>query len=122
MYHSRSIIAEVESWPGVSVGPHRFGGLEFRVGRRQLGHLHGEAIADIPLPRALRDELVAEGRVQPHRWRGDSGWVTVPIDSPSGAAEAVRLLRLGYGRAIAAQRRATEGAAANSPAGGEERS
>lgn len=39
---------EVASWPGVSVEPHRFGGVEFRVGRRELGHLHGSRLADLP--------------------------------------------------------------------------
>ena len=31
---------EVGSWDGVTVSPHRYGGIEFRVGRRELGHLH----------------------------------------------------------------------------------
>src|SRR4029077_9807160 len=35
------IARHVASWPGVTVAPHRFGGVEFRVGRRELGHLHG---------------------------------------------------------------------------------
>lgn len=96
---SQDITRKVMSWPGVTSHPHRFGGVEFRVGRRQLGHLHGDQIADIPLPRALRDELVAEGRVRIHRWRPDSGWVTVDIRTDAGKAEAVRLLRIGYERA-----------------------
>jgi hypothetical protein len=33
---------EVASWPDVTVEPHRFGGREFRLGRRELGHLHGD--------------------------------------------------------------------------------
>ena len=41
---------EVASWPGVTAAPHRFGGVEFRVGRRELGHLHGNRLADLPLP------------------------------------------------------------------------
>ena len=30
---------EVGAWHGVTVSAHRFGGVEFRVGRRELGHL-----------------------------------------------------------------------------------
>jgi Family of unknown function (DUF5519) len=30
------IAATVESWPGVEAAPHRFGGVEFRLGRREL--------------------------------------------------------------------------------------
>jgi Luciferase len=102
---ARTISDQVLSWPGVTVHDHRFGGLEFRVGKRQLGHLHGDRIADIPLRRALRDELVAAGRVRVHRWRPDSGWVTVDIDSEKGRDEAVRLLRAGYDSALRARDR-----------------
>jgi hypothetical protein len=77
---SKRIADELLSWPGVDAGPHRFGGSEFRVGRRQLGHLHGDETADLPLPRTLSDELVAAGKARGHRWRPDSGWVTVASD------------------------------------------
>jgi hypothetical protein len=99
------IVDEVMSWPGVSAHDHRFGGVEFRVGSRQLGHLHVDRIADIPLKRSLRDELVASGRARVHRWRPNSGWVTVDLDSDAGRDEAVRLLRVGYDGAVRARER-----------------
>ena len=41
------IVREISEWPNVTVAPHRFGGVEFRVGRREeLGHLHGSRWAD----------------------------------------------------------------------------
>src|SRR5947209_8049798 len=93
-------IAEtVQSWPGVEAAPHRFGGVEFRLGRRELGHLHGDRIADLPLPRRVRDELIAEGRARPHHVLPDSGWITVSIDSPEGAENAIELFRMTYERA-----------------------
>jgi luciferase-like monooxygenase len=101
----QEVIDAAMAWPGVSSHPHRFGGVELRLGGRQLGHLHGDEIADIPLPRSLRDELVAQGRVRTHRWRPDSGWVTVDLDGEAGRAEAIRLLRVGYDRAQRARRR-----------------
>ena len=36
-----------ESWDGVETGPGRFGSVRFTVGRRELGHLHGDRIADL---------------------------------------------------------------------------
>jgi hypothetical protein len=99
------ITTEVASWPGVSTGSHRFGGLEFRLGRRELGHLHGDRIADLPFPRRVRDELVASGRALRHRPLPDSGWVTCPIDTDAGAATAIELFRMAYERAAAAQER-----------------
>src|ERR1044072_568434 len=53
------IAREVGSWDGVTVAPHRFGGVEFRVGRRELGHVHGDRLADLPFPIAILRELVA---------------------------------------------------------------
>ena len=50
---------EVGSWDGVTVSPHRYGGIEFRRGRRELGHLHGDRLADLPFPVTVRRELVA---------------------------------------------------------------
>ncbi len=61
---ARQIEPTVANWPGVTVGPHRFGGIEFRVGRKELGHLHGDRLADLPFPVKVRDELIAAGKAQ----------------------------------------------------------
>ena len=93
---------EVSSWEGVSVHEHRFGGVEFRVGRSELGHLHG-TIADLPFPRLIRDELVAAGRARPHHVLPESGWVTVPMRTASEVAGVIELFRWNYERAASAQ-------------------
>jgi hypothetical protein len=112
---AQRITAAVSSWPGVELGPHRFGGVEFRLGRRELGHLHGDRIADLPFPRWLRDELVAAGRAGPHHVLPDSGWVTFQI--ADGAEQAIELFRLSYDRAVGARRsHAGSGAASESDA------
>jgi hypothetical protein len=98
------VTAAVGSWPGVEVGPHRFGGVEFRVGRRELGHLHGDRIADLPFPRRVRDELIAAGRARAHHVLPESGWVTVSIASPDEVDGAIELFRLSYERARRARR------------------
>jgi hypothetical protein len=99
------IMATVSSWPEVEIGPHRFAGVEFRLGRRELGHLHGDSVADIPFPRAVRDELVAAGRAFPHRWAPDSGWVTLPIQTAADVDRAIELFRMAYERALDAKAR-----------------
>jgi Family of unknown function (DUF5519) len=106
MNASERIVGEVTSWPGVTAAPHRFGGVEFRLGRRELGHLHGSHMADIPFPRRLHDELIAAGRVREHRWVPDSGWSTRDIRSAEDVDDVIALLRLNYERATkrAAQR------------------
>jgi len=87
----------VSSWPGVSEHPHRFGGIEFRVGRRELGHLHA-SIADLPFTRQVRDEVIAAGRARRHHILPDSGWVTVPMRTAADAANVIELFRLNYER------------------------
>jgi hypothetical protein len=98
------IATVVESWPGVEAAPHRFGGVEFRVGRRELGHLHGDRIADLPFPRRVRDQLIADGRARAHHVLPDSGWITVSIGSPEEAEDAIELFRMAYERAQKARR------------------
>jgi Family of unknown function (DUF5519) len=98
------ITAAVSSWPGVESAPHRFGGIEFRLGRRELGHLHGDRIADLPFPRRVRDQLIADGRARPHHVLPDSGWITVSIGSPEEAERALELFRMTYDRAANARR------------------
>jgi hypothetical protein len=101
------IEAEVRSWEGVEAHPHRFGGVEFRLGRRELGHLHGGRLADLPFTRRIRDMLVETGRAQPHHVLPDSGWVSKPIRSDEDVAETIELFRLSYERArVAAAARA----------------
>ena len=99
---AQRITAAVSSWPEVEVGPHRLGGVEFRLGRRELGHLHGDRIADLPFPRRVRDELVTSGRARVHHVLPDSGWVTVPIRETGGVESVIELFRLSYERALRA--------------------
>ena len=90
---------EVASWPGVSVEPHRFGGVEFRVGRRELGHLHGSRLADLPFPTRIREELVTAGKAEPHHVLPKSGWVSRRIAGHHDVGAVVELFRLNYERA-----------------------
>jgi hypothetical protein len=95
------ITEEVASWPGVEVRPHRFGGVAFMVGRRELGHLHGDRLADLPMTRARRAELMAAGRVEPHHALPDSGWASRRIRTDDDASDVIALLRGQYERATA---------------------
>lgn len=95
---ARSIIAEVSGWPGVESHPHRFGGVEFSVDHREIGHLHGDRLADLPFPKRVHDELVASGRAAPHHVLPDSGWVSRWIRGPEDVAEVIALFRMNYDR------------------------
>jgi hypothetical protein len=94
-----AVRAAVESWHGITTHTHQFGGVEFRLGRKELGHLHG-SIADLPFPRRIRDELVAAGRARPHHVLPESGWVTVPMRTVSEVANVIELFRQNYDRSV----------------------
>lgn len=103
---SEHILTEARRWPGVHTRPQRFGAVAICVSRRELGHLHGDRSADLPLKRALRDRLVSSGAALEHRWRPDSGWVTIPLDRERDVFEVIALLRINYERARVAAIRA----------------
>ncbi|MDQ3985506.1 MAG: DUF5519 family protein [Actinomycetota bacterium] len=91
----------VLSWSGVTSHSHRFGGLEFRLGKVELGHLHGDHLADLPFPRRVRDELIQAGRARPHHVLPSSGWVSRAIRDASDLNEVIALFRLNYDRLTA---------------------
>jgi hypothetical protein len=99
---NRRILAEALEWPGVHTERGRFGATALYLHRRELGHLHGDRVADLPLPRTLRDRLVRAGAAQEHRWRPDSGWITIALDSDRAVFEVLALLRTNYERGLAA--------------------
>jgi hypothetical protein len=99
-----TIQREVQSWDGVTAIPHRFGGVEFRLGKVELGHLHGDRLADLPFPKKVRNELVDSGRAGPHHVLPESGWVSKYIDDAGDVNEAIALFRLNYDRLTARRR------------------
>ena len=86
----------VTSWAGVTAQPHRFGGVEYRIGRREVGHIHGDQLVDIPFPKKVRDEIVAAGRAQPHHILPETGWISFYLRHESDVEQAIALLRESY--------------------------
>jgi predicted DNA-binding protein (MmcQ/YjbR family) len=89
-------VKEVSSWSGVVALPHRFGGTEFRVGRREIGHIHGDYQADIAFPLKVRNQLVEEKKAEPHHILPKSGWITFRFRKESDVEEAIQLFKLSY--------------------------
>jgi len=42
-----ALTQEILSGPGVTAQPHHFGGVEFTLHHREIGHLHGDRLARI---------------------------------------------------------------------------
>ncbi|HEV2742418.1 MAG TPA: luciferase family protein [Rubrobacter sp.] len=92
---------EVAGWPGVEERPHRFGGKEYRVNGHEIGHLHGDRLADLPFPVKVRKELVASGKAREHHVLPQTGWVSYPIRGENDVAGALELFGRNYERLTA---------------------
>jgi hypothetical protein len=107
---AQKLITEaLTSWEGVTVQPHRFpgtvrqdrcGGVEYVMGKREVGHIHGDGLADIPFPKKVRDKIVGAGRAQPHHILPETGWVSFTIRQKNDVEKAIALLRESYEIAI----------------------
>ena len=91
-----SITMAVTSWAGVTVQPHRFGGVEYVIGKREIGHVHGDHLVDIPFPKKVRDEIVAAGRALPHHILPETGWVSFYLRQEDDVEKAIALLNKSY--------------------------
>lgn len=99
---SERITEEVTSWPGVEAGIGRRGELGFRVGRRELGHLHGDRVFHGGFPKKVWHELFDAGRIDYHPvFPGRPGYAARRIDSDDDVRDVIRLIRLNYDRAVA---------------------
>ena len=91
----------LSGWGDVVVARHRFGGVEFRLGRRELGHIHGEDRVDIPFPKSVRNDLISAGEAEPHHVFPDTGWVSVFLRTEEDTNRAIRVLERSFTLAVA---------------------
>ena len=97
---AQRIQTELLSWPHVEAHPHRFGGTEYRIGHRELGHIHGDYLVDIPFPTKVRDEVVAAGLAEPHHILPDSGWISLYLRQAADVDRAIELFRRSFNLAL----------------------
>ena len=96
------ITAELKSWDGVEAGLGRRGEYGFRLGHRELGHLHGDRSAHFSFPRECWEELAAEGRIVEHPvFPGKHGPAARRIESDADVDDVIALMRLNYDRITA---------------------
>jgi hypothetical protein len=96
------ITAEVTSWPGVQAGIGRRGEFGFTVGRREIGHLHGDHAAHFSFPKQVWAELFEQGRIVHHPvFPGKAGPAARRIEDESDVRDVIALLRRNYDRVVA---------------------
>ena len=102
------LLAEIErevlDWPGTTSEPGRFASVAFRYGKREIGHVHRDRIADLPVTPEMRGNLLAKGRARPHR-ASSRGYISYPVEDEEDVAAVLEILGRNYDRAKAAVER-----------------
>jgi Luciferase len=96
------ITEQVTAWPGVTAGPGRRGEFSFRVGSREIGHLHGDQAAHFGFPKDLWRALFEQGRIDYHPvFPGQPGFGARRIETDDDVDDVIALMRLNYDRVVA---------------------
>jgi hypothetical protein len=99
---SQKITEEVTSWPGIEAGPGRRGEFAFRVGAREIGHLHGDQAAHFSFPKDVWADLKEQGRIVDHPvFPGKVGLAARRIEDETDVRDVIQLMRLNYDRLVA---------------------
>jgi Family of unknown function (DUF5519) len=102
MSNAQRIVDEVTSWPGVEAGPGDRGEFAFKVGRREIGHLHGDHAAHFGFPKDVWHELFEQGRIVHHPvFPGRAGPAARRMECDADVTDVIAMLRLNYDRVIA---------------------
>ena len=102
MTTSENITAAATSWPGVEAGVGDRGEYGFRVGRKEIGHLHGDHVAHFGFPKDVWQELFDQGRIEYHPvFPGKPGYGARRIETEDDVRDVIALLRLNYDRIVA---------------------
>jgi hypothetical protein len=99
---SERIVAEATSWPGVEAVNGSRGELSLRVGRREIGHLHGDRAFHSGFPKAVWHQLHEAGRIDYHPvFPGKPGYGARLIEDEADVDDVIAMLRLNYDRVVA---------------------
>jgi len=103
------LLAEIErevlGWTGIwkkrdEDGPGGIGVTGYRLGRKQIGHVHDDGHADFRFPREVRDGLIQAGRAIPHpAFPNSRTTASYQLRTPEDVPRALDLFRINYDRA-----------------------
>lgn len=101
---AEKLAREIESWPGVIARAHweigddtTVNGADFYVGENELGHLHLDGEAHVPMPARQAKRMIADGQAHPFPW--SEAWVTWRVERTADIAIARALFAASFERA-----------------------
>ena len=98
---SEQITEAVMSWPGTTSAFGTRSEFSLRLGRREIGHLHGDRVLHIGFPKDVWQELFDAGRIGYHPvFPGKPGFGSRALATDADVEDAIALVRLNYDRVI----------------------
>lgn len=99
---SQQIAEEVTSWPGIEAGLGSRGEFAFKIGGREIGHLHGDRSAHFFFSKGTWAKLKEQGRIEQHPvFPNKQGPAVRRIEDEVDVADVIELMRLNYDRVSA---------------------
>lgn len=95
-YVMSQVTHEVKSWKQISTHYHHFGGLQFNVGNKEIGHLHGNGLLDLKIPKKLKTAINQLEGIEDHHFLKKGNWISIQIQSDSTPKNMIKALRLIY--------------------------
>ena len=92
----RQLEARLLGLPGTIAATHRMGGRKFRLGKKEIGHLHWDGDLDILFTKAIGDQLMQARLLEVHKLVPASGWTTFRGAAPEDTERAWQLLLFSY--------------------------
>lgn len=97
------ITEQLLGWDGVHAETGSRGEWSFRLGKREIGHLHGDRVLHAGFPKKIWHELYDAGRIDYHPvFPGKPGYGARDIASAEDESDVIELLRENYTRMRAA--------------------
>ena len=96
-----TIEQEVLRWPGVTSAPGRFSAVAFRYGKREIGHIHRDRIADLPVTPEMHEDILKGGHTRLPRAEV-KGYISYPIRDQDDVSTVIEMLDWNYDCAKAA--------------------
>jgi hypothetical protein len=94
---SDTITAAVLAWPGMTASTGSRGEWSFKLGRREIGHLHGDRVMHGGYAKAQWRALFEAGRIDHHPvFPGREGPASRAIESADDVQDVIALLRINY--------------------------
>lgn len=88
------VIEEARGWPEARIEDLAGGVTGILAGTGVLARIHDDGRVEIPFPRSVGEQLVAEGKAERHTALPDSGWVEFRLGATGDAEALIDLLRL----------------------------